>query len=114
MTWPGLSPRSPSSCYTTNPRRGWLIGQGRSGATALAGNVDQIVRMAKGRNGQPAQITRRRSTTRPPPIPFDEPTTIAIASTGIEFVGTATEIAAETRLTSDYLGRGRPYARSRS
>ena len=39
---------------------------------------------------------------KPDPFPFDEPTTISISSTGVEFVGTATDIASD--LLTDYLG----------
>ena len=39
---------------------------------------------------------------KPDPFPFDEPTTISISSTGVEFVGTATDMAAT--LLTDYLG----------
>ena len=59
---------------------------GALGSTALAGNVDQIIRMTK-KNAQ-HQITIG-GRNKPDPFPFDEPTTISIASTGIEFVGTA-------------------------
>ena len=72
---------------------------GALGSTALAGNVDQIVRMVK-KNSQ-HQITVG-GRNKPDPFPFDEPTTISISSTGIEFVGTATDMAAT--LLTDYLG----------
>ena len=72
---------------------------GALGSTALAGNVDQIVRMV--RKGSQHQITvggREKSD----PFPYDEPSTISISSAGVEFVGTATEMAAT--LLTDYLG----------
>ena len=72
---------------------------GALGSTALAGNVDQIVAMVK-KNGQ-HQITvggREKSD----PFPFDEPTTISISSSGVEFVGTATDEAGS--LLAEHLG----------
>ena len=72
---------------------------GALGSTALAGNADQLVRMVK-KNGQ-HQITVG-GRNKPDPFPFDEPTTISISSIGVEFVGTATDIAAD--LLTDYLG----------
>ena len=72
---------------------------GALGSTALAGNVDQIIRMTK-KNAQ-HQITVG-GRNKPDPFPFDEPSTISIASTGIEFVGTATDMAAT--LLAEYLG----------
>ena len=52
-----------------------------------------------GKNGQ-HQITVG-GRNKPDPFPFDEPTTISISSSGVEFVGTATDIAAT--LLTDYL-----------
>ena len=72
---------------------------GALGSTALAGNADQLVRMVK-KNGQ-HQITVG-GRNKPDPFPFDEPTTISISEAGVEFVGTATDIAAS--LLTDYLG----------
>ena len=72
---------------------------GALGSTALAGNVDQIIRMTK-KNAQ-HQITVG-GRNKPDPFPFDEPSTISIASTGIEFVGTATDEAGE--LLAEHLG----------
>ena len=72
---------------------------GALGSTGLAGDVEQIVRMA--RKGSQHQITvggREKSD----PFPYDEPVTISISSSGVEFVGTATEMAAT--LLTDYLG----------
>ena len=72
---------------------------GALGSTALTANADQIVRMVK-RNGQ-HQITVG-GRNKPYPFPFDEPTTISITEAGVEFVGTATDIAGS--LLTDYLG----------
>ena len=65
---------------------------GALGSTALAGNADQLVRMSK-KNSQ-HQITVG-GRNKPDPFPFDEPTTISISSSGVEFIGTATHMAAD-------------------
>ena len=52
------------------------------------------------KNGQ-HQITVG-GRNKPDPFPFDEPTTISIASTGVEFVGTATDEAGA--LLAEHLG----------
>ena len=71
---------------------------GALGSTALAGNADQLVRMVR-KNGQHQITVGGRNN--PAPFPFDEPTTISISSSGVEFVGTATDIAAD--LLTEYL-----------
>ena len=72
---------------------------GALGSTALIGSADQLVRMAKAKNGQHTIIVGGRN--KPDPFPFDEPITIAISETGVQFVGTAADAAQD--ILADYL-----------
>ena len=73
---------------------------GALGSTALPANADQLVRMSKARNGQHTITVGGRNKSGP--FPFDEPVTIAISDAGVEFVGTATDVAGMA--LADYLG----------
>ena len=70
------------------------------GSTALPANADQLVRMARAKNGQHTITVGGRNKAGP--FPFDEPVTISISSEGVEFVGTASDVAEE--LLADHLG----------
>ena len=69
------------------------------GSTALPANADQLVRMTKAKNGQHTITVGGRNKSGP--FPFDEPVTIAISSDGVEFVGTAADLAGD--LLADHL-----------
>ena len=75
--------------------------EGALGSTALTGNVDQLIRMAKGRNGQHTITIGGRC--KPDPFPWDEPITIAIQSNGaVDLIGTASDEAGT--LVGEHLG----------
>ena len=64
------------------------MGQGLLVPRRLTGNVDQLIKMAKGRNGQHTITIGGRC--KPDPFPWDEPITIAIQSHGaVDLIGTA-------------------------
>ena len=72
---------------------------GALGSTALTASADQLVRMAKGKNGHHTITVGGRN--RADPFPFDEPVTIGITNAGVEFVGTASDEAGE--LLAEYM-----------
>ena len=74
---------------------------GALGSTALTGNVDQLIRMGKGRNGQHTITIGGRC--KPDPFPFDEPVTISLLPNGsVDLIGTASGEAGE--LVAEHLG----------
>ena len=71
------------------------------GSTALTANTDQLVRMAKARNGHHTITIGGRC--KPDPFPFDEPVTISLLPNGsVDLIGTASDEAGE--LLVEYLG----------
>ena len=70
------------------------------GSTALTASADQLVRMAKGKNGNHTITVGGRNQT--DPFSFDEPMTISISNAGVSMIGTATDEAGA--IIGDHLG----------